>query len=185
MIHSSKDTRGKPSHCLALVKAYDMSYQDFCTPAAFKKKTSIYEGTDFHAYGYPQRLSSDAWNAYANNPFDLLTRKIFLSEIFLICMDKMKETTKIHPYAIHFENVTSDVRMISNNSQKIDARNYNGYLIITGIVYHLTSISRNSLLNERFGKPLEVGMINFIVRYGNYMQRLTLSQNSWSILQVL
>ncbi len=56
IIHSSKDTRGKPSYRPALVKAYDMSYQDFCTLAAFKKRTSIYEGKDLHAYGYPQCL---------------------------------------------------------------------------------------------------------------------------------
>ena len=62
--------------------------------------------------------------------------------------------------------------MIQNQTQKIDARHYNGYLIIPGIVYHLTSKSRNSLLIGRFGKPLEVGMINFIARYGNCMQRL-------------
>ena len=116
MIHSSKDTRGKPSYRPALVKNYDMSYQDFCTPAVFKKRTSIYEGKDLHAYGYLRCLSSDSWNAYTNNPFDLSTRKDFLSKIFLICMDKMKETTMTPLYAIHFENVTSDVGMISNQS---------------------------------------------------------------------
>ena len=94
MIHSSKATRGKPSYCPALV---NMSYRDFCTPAAFKKRTSIYEGKDLHAYGYLRCLSSDAWNAYANNPFDLSTRKDFLSKISLICMDKMKETTMTPP----------------------------------------------------------------------------------------
>ena len=44
--------------------------------------------------------------------------------------------------------------------------------IIPEIVYHLTSKLRNSILNERFGKPMEVRMINFIARYGNYMGRL-------------
>ena len=162
-----------------------MSYQDFCTPAVFKKRTSIYEGKDLHAYGYLRCLSSDSWNAYTNNPFDLSTRKDFLSKIFLICMDKMKETTMTPLYAIHFKNVTSDVGMISNQSRKIDARHYNGYLIIPGIVYHLTSKLRNSLLNEHFGKPLEVGLINFITRYGNYMQKHPISKLMEHIVSML
>ena len=60
MTHSSKDTRGKPSYRPALAKADDMSYQDFCTPIQFKKRSHIYEGRDLHAYGCPQCLSSDA-----------------------------------------------------------------------------------------------------------------------------
>ena len=83
-------------------------------------------------------------------------------------------------YAIHFENVTSDVGMIQNNSRKIDAKHYNGYLIIPRIVYHLTSKSRNSLLNKCFGKPMEVGMINFIAQYGNFMRRLPYLKIHWA-----
>jgi hypothetical protein len=67
--------------------------------------------------------------------------------------------------------VTSDVGMIQNQTQKIDARHYNGYLIIPGIVYHITWKLQNSLLNKRFGKPLEAGRINFIAQYGNCMQK--------------
>jgi hypothetical protein len=114
MIHSSKDMRGKPSYYPALAKADNMSYQDFCTLAVFRKRSSIYEERDLNAYGYSKCLSSEAWNAYANNPFDYSNRKDFLSKISFICMDEMKETTVMPPYAIHFENVTSDVGIVHN-----------------------------------------------------------------------
>ena len=54
------------------------------------------------------------------------------------------------PYAIHFKNLTSDMGSIHNQQQKIDARHYNGYLLIPGIVYNLASKLRNSILNKHF-----------------------------------
>jgi hypothetical protein len=75
------------------------------------------------------------------------------------------------PYALALENVTTDVGPISSHGQrKIDARHYNGFLLTRGIVYHMTSKIQNSLLNARYGDPFEVGIINFITQFGNYMQ---------------
>jgi hypothetical protein len=76
------------------------------------------------------------------------------------------------PYAITFKNLTMDVGPITTYEvRKIDARHYNGYLIIPGIVYHMASKITNSLVTNRYGNPFEVGIINFIARFGNYMRK--------------
>jgi hypothetical protein len=35
----------------------------------------------------------------------------------------------------------------------------------------MTSKIQNSLLTDRYGNPFEVGIINFITQFGNYMQK--------------
>jgi hypothetical protein len=87
-------------------------------------------------------------------------------------IDKWKDTKMMPPYALALENVTTYMGLISSHSQrKIDARHYNGFLLTPGIVYHMTSKIQNSLLNDHYGNPFEVGIINFITRFGNYMQK--------------
>jgi hypothetical protein len=86
-----------------------------------------------------------------------------LSTISLSCIDKKKDTKMTTPYALALENVTTDVGPISSHGKrKIDARHYNGFLPTPGIVYHMTSKIQNSLLNDRYGNPFEMGIINFI-----------------------
>jgi hypothetical protein len=64
------------------------------------------------------------------------------------------------------------VRPISTHGQrKIDARHYNGFIPTPGIVYHIASKMQNSLLNDRYRNPFEVGIITFITRFGNHMQK--------------
>ncbi len=73
------------------------------------------------------------------------------------------------PYAITFENLTMDVGPITTyEGRKIDARHYNGYHIIPGIVYHMASKITNSLVTDHYENPFKVGIINFIARFGNY-----------------
>ncbi len=123
-------------------------------------------------YGYPNCLTGEAWDVYANNPFNISTMKEFLSTISLSCIDKKKDTKMTIPFAFALENVTTDMGPISSHGQrKIDARHYNGFLVTPGIVYHMTSTIQNSLLNNRYGNLFEVGIINFITRFGNYMQK--------------
>ncbi len=60
----------------------------------------------------------------------------------------------------------------TEGQRKIDARHNNGFLLTPGIVYHIASKMQNSLLNDHYGNPLEVGIINFISQFGNYMQKI-------------
>ncbi len=59
-------------------------------------------------YGYPNCLTGEAWDACTNNPFNLSTRKEFLSTISLSCIDKKKDTKMTPPYALALENQVTD-----------------------------------------------------------------------------
>ncbi len=173
--HSTKDTRSNSKYRPALGKeGHSMRYQEACSVANYKKKIHPFNGNDKGAYGYPDCLTPyrHAWDAYTKNPFDLLTRKDFLSTISLSCLDGTKNTKMMPPYAITFKNLTTDVGPITTyKGRKIDARYYNGYLIIPGIVYHMATKITNSLVTDCYGNPFKVGIINFIARFGNYMHK--------------
>ena len=47
----------------------------------------------------------------------------------------------------------------------------NGYLLIPGIVYHLSLKTKSIHVNELFESAFEVNVINFVARYGNYMRK--------------
>ncbi len=55
--------------------------------------------------------------------------------------------------------------------RKIDVRHVNGYLIIPGIVYLLSTKLQKVVLNDHLGEEQEMKLINFIVRYGYATQR--------------
>jgi hypothetical protein len=92
LIHSMKETRTNPSYHPALANGHVMYYQEFCTNKSYKKKIHAYEGKDQIPYGYPLCLTGQAWDVYANNPYDLKTRKELLNTISLNCIDKKKHT---------------------------------------------------------------------------------------------
>jgi hypothetical protein len=103
-----------------------MYYQEFCTTKSYKKNIHGYKGKDQIPHGYPLCLTGEAWDAYANNPYDLSTRKEFLKTISLNCIDGKKDTKVMPLYALALENVTTDMGPISSCGQrKIDARHYN------------------------------------------------------------
>ena len=75
----------------------------------------------------------------------------------------MKDTKMTPPYALTFKSLTTDVGPVTTiGGRKIDARHYNEYLIIPGIVYHMASKITNSLVTDRYGNPFKVGIINLI-----------------------
>jgi hypothetical protein len=161
--HSTKETRTNPFYHPALANGHNMYYQEACTTNSYKKRIYQYEGKDQIPYEYPVCITGVVWEAYINNPFDLSTRKEFLSTISLSCIDKKKETKMMPPYTLSLKNVTTDFGPISTHRQrKIDARHYNGFLLTPGIVYHIASKMQNSLLNDHYRNPFEVGIINFI-----------------------
>ncbi len=172
LIRSMKETRTNPSYHPAVANNHDMYYQEFCTTKSYKKKIHGYEGKDQMPYGYPLCLTGEAWDAYANYSYDLSTMKEFLNTISLNCIDKKKDYKMMPPYALALENVTMDVGLISSQGQrKFDARHYNGFLLTPGIVNHMTSKVQNSFFNNHYRNSFEVGIINFITQFGNYMQK--------------
>jgi hypothetical protein len=122
LLHTTKETRWNPKYRLAL----DMYYQEACTVKNYKKKIHPYKGKDKLTYGYPDCLTSAAWDAYTKNPFDFTTRKDFLSTISLTCIDKTKDIKMMPPYALTFESLTTDMGPVTTiGRRKIDARHYN------------------------------------------------------------
>jgi hypothetical protein len=124
-------------------------------------------------YGCPSCITSGVWDAYIKNPFDMVARKAWVKSIALPCTDANKVTEMTPPYRITYESVTTDVGLLEsrNGPRKVDARMYNGYLIIPGLVYHLLSKMRNVRVNTLLGNDYAVKVINFIARYGNYTRK--------------
>jgi hypothetical protein len=70
-------------------------------------------------------------------------------------------------YGITLDSVTTDVGLIDTGGiRKVDTRHYNGYLLVPGLVYHMSSKIKKIRINELYGNPIEVGIINYITRYG-------------------
>ena len=135
----------------------------------FKADIIKVEQNDWVVYGYPKCIRGSSWDGYIGNPFDSTVRKDFIKTIRFPCMDSTKETIMTPPYGITFDSVTTDVGTIdTGGKRKVDARNYNGYLLIPGLVYHMLSKMKNIRINKLYGNPFEVGMINYISCYGPY-----------------
>ncbi len=75
------------------------------------------------------------------------------------------------PYSIFWESLTSVVGPVVEKRQKIDVRHANGYLIIPGIVYLLSTKLQKMVLNDCLGEEQEMNLINLIVRFGYAMQK--------------
>jgi hypothetical protein len=149
-----------------------MKYHEGVSVVTYKKQIHPHDGDDQGVYEYPKCLQGTAWDAYIRNPFDLNTRKDFLNTISLPCLDKTKGTKMNPPYAITFQHLTSDVGPVKIlTGRKIDARHYNGYLIIPGIVYHIAAKMTSSIVTDCYGNPFEMGVINFVARFGNYTRK--------------
>jgi hypothetical protein len=165
--HSKKDTRNCSGYQPMVTRGHDIIPQKDTTVNKFKADIFKVEQKDWVAYRYPKCLRGSAWDAYVRNPFNSTARKDFIKTISFPCMDSTKETTMTPPYGITFDSVTTDVGPIDTGGmRKIDARHYYGYLLIPGLVYHMSSKIKNIRINELYGNPIEVGIINYIIRYG-------------------
>ena len=171
--HSTKDTRRNQNYRPKV----DADNASIFNPQSDTnlEKDLIKNNTDddVDCYGCPSCITSDAWDAYIKNPFDAVARKEWVRSIALPCTDESKQTEMTPPYVITYESLTTDIGQLStkNGPRKVDARMYNGYLIIPGLVYHLSSKMKNVGVNTLLGNELEVKLINFIARYGNYTRR--------------
>ena len=109
----------------------------------------------------------------SKTPSTRVARKEWVKSVALPCTDENKVTEMTPPYGITYESVTTDIGTLANRNgpRKVDARMYNGYLIIPGLVYHLLSKMKNVSVNTLLGNEFEVKVINFIARYGNYTRK--------------
>ena len=174
--HSTKDTR-KNQNYRPQVDAEEsfviVPQTDVKPNAVLKAMKKMGQANDAVCYGCPSCITSDVWDAYIKNPFDPVARKEWVKPIALPCTDENKLTDMTPPYRITYESVTTDIGLLENRSgpRKVDARMYNGYLIIPGLVYHLLSKMKNVRVDTLLGNEFEVKVINFIARYGNYTRK--------------
>ncbi len=174
--HSTRDTRNNRNYrpkVDAEGASVILPQIDTKQKAVQKAMDKMKQADDAVFYGCPSCITSGVWDAYIKNPFDMGARKAWVKSIALPCTDANKVTEMTPPYRITYESVTTDVGLLEsrNGPRKVDARMYNGYLIIPGLVYHLLSKMRNVRVNTLLGNDYAVKVINFIARYGNYTRK--------------
>ncbi len=116
-------------------------------------------------------LKCKAWNLFVKDPFNKLIREEFIE---FISPDKTTEGRKNKmkpPYSIFWLSLTTDVGSVEAKARKINVRHVNGYLIIPGIVYLLSTKLQKFVLNDRLGENHEMRLINYITRFGYGTQR--------------
>ena len=173
---TKKDTRNNRNYRpkVDAEKASVILPQKDTKPKAVQKEmTKINQTNDAVCFGCPSCITSSVWDAYIKNPFDPVVRKEWLKSIALPCTDEDILTEMTPPYGITYESLTTDMGTLDNKNgpRKVDVRLYNGYLLIPGIVYHLSSKMKNVQVNTLLGNEFEVKVINFIARYGNYTRK--------------
>ena len=72
------------------------------------------------------------------------------------------------PYGLTFASFTTDVDVVDVKAKqrKIDASLANAYLIIPGIVYHLSATLDKGNIQEHLGQTKIMKLIQFLCRYG-------------------
>ena len=152
-----------------VTRGHDIIPQKDTSVNKFKADLFKTKQKDWVAYGYPKCLRGTAWDDYVRAPFNLTAKKDFIKTISFPCMDSSKETTMMPPYGITFDSVTTDVGPIETGGiRKVDARHYSAYLLIPVLVYRMSAKIKNIRMNKLYRNGPEVGMINYIARYGPY-----------------
>ena len=161
--HSTKGTLNCSRYRPMVTRGHDVTPQKNTTVNKFRTDIFKVEQKDWVAYKYPNCFRGSAWDGYIRNPFDLTARKDFIKTISFPCMDSTKETIMMPPYGITFDSVTTELGPIETEGmRKVDARHYNGYLLVPGLVYQMSLKIKNIRINELYGNPSEVGIINYI-----------------------
>jgi hypothetical protein len=175
-MHSTGQTRSNTKYRPRIEddSAYTIVPQTDTRVTAFKTTMERDNNNDdAKCYGCPMCIRSEAWDAYINNPFDTIARKAWVKTITFGCIDEKKKSDMAPPFGITYESVTKDLGKVvtKHGPRKVDVRLYNGYLLIPGIVYHLSAKTKSVRVNELFGNKFEVNVINFVARYGIYTRK--------------
>jgi hypothetical protein len=119
--------------------------------------------------GYPTVINCAEWTNYIKNHFDRFTRQIYLNRISPSFPSSRYPTRIFTPlYGLIFASFTDDVGVVDKKtkSRTINAGHMNGYLIIPGIVYHLSTKLQKGVMHDHLGQESEVKLIEFLTRFG-------------------
>ncbi len=114
-------------------------YQEQLTIEKYNKFISC--GTD-NTLGYPTIINCTEWTNYVKNPFNWFTRQKYLDCISPSTPTIRHPTRKFTPpYRLTFASFTDNVGVVDKKTKTgtINTGHMNGYLVIPGIVYHLST----------------------------------------------
>ncbi len=83
------------------------------------------------------------------DPLDKSNRKEFIESISEDERTKDRGGKNKPPYSICWPSLTTDVGTVEQKSRVIDVRHANGYLIIPGMVYLLSTKLQKKVLNDQ------------------------------------
>ncbi len=159
--HSTTEKRNNPNKW---PKFTAMSiYQEQLTIEKYNNLIS--SGTD-KTLGYPTVINCAEWTNYVKNPFDQFTRQIYLDCTSPFRTPSSRHPTRIFtpPCGLSFASITDDVGVVDKKTKTrtIDAGHMNGYLIIPGIVHHLSIKLQKGVTHDRLRQDTEVKLIEFL-----------------------
>ncbi len=142
-------------------------YQEQITIQKYKKVLeSGYENT---AMGFSRFITSNEWEEYIKNSFNSGAREQYLQHVLGLQNPRKSKTKKSSsPYGLTFASLTTNVGVVEvkEKRRKIDAGHVNAYLIIPGIVYHLSATLEKGKIREHVGREKEMQLIQFLCCFG-------------------
>jgi hypothetical protein len=134
----------------------------------------ISSGTEY-TLGYPTVINCTEWTNFIKNPFNWFTRQIYLNCISP-STPSSRHPTRIFPppYGLTLASFTDDVGVVDKKTKThtINAGHMIGYLIIPGIVYHLSTKLQKGVTHDHLGQGTEVKLIEFLTRFGYATRKL-------------
>ena len=142
-------------------------YQEQIT---IQKYTKVLEsGNENTVMGFSKFITSTEWDEYIKNPFDTTARENYLQHVSVVRDPKKSRNKKLYPpYGLTFASFTTDggVVEVKEKRRKIDAGHVNAYLIMPGIVYHLSATLKKGNIHKYVGKNKEMQLIQFLCQFG-------------------
>ena len=112
-----------------------------------------------------QCIDNDDWKAFLVNPFEPHRLHEFTKQCLQSNEQRNDKNQISPPYRITFKSITSDVRPISNGTQKLDVRHMNAYRIIPGIMYTLQARLRGVVVKKNLNDKDIMRAIEYVTRY--------------------
>ncbi len=114
---------------------------------------------------YPNLLASDDYTNYIKDPFNKdKTLRYFGVTLPCYRVPGTKGDCSYPPYGTTYKSLTYDVSMLERQVRLIDVRHYNAYLLVSRLVYHLSTKLKNDAIHNRIGQAEEVKLIHFLTR---------------------
>jgi hypothetical protein len=124
----------------------------------------ILSGTE-NILGYLTLINCAEWTDYVKNPFNHVARQIYLDHTSPPTPSN-RHPTRIFtpPFGLTFASFTDDVGVADKKTRTctINAGHMNVYLIIPGIVYHLSTKLQKGVKYDHLGQDKEVKLIQFL-----------------------